>query len=262
MNMSLAQDTNESYSDPSDLTAFLVQRMDEGSDSLSLEGPAVTGEVEESSEVQEVTSISKMEVEGMDHVPWYFGCRYSCQICRKTWHYPQAARYHLDSVHKLTRAAYEAQFGTCEVETRIFHCSLCQRTMKCERDIIKYHLEAKHSMSLEDYIDQFPNPVVTVGESRRSNAANHARTANNPLLANLQRLGGSGAGEAGNETGNSNTPWYRGSNFTCIPCQRNFTAQVSYISHINTKHGLNLKEYREQYGNAEEIRQYQCKVPG
>jgi hypothetical protein len=26
--------------------------------------------------------------------------------------------------------------------------------MKCERDIIKYHLEAKHSMSLEEYIEQ------------------------------------------------------------------------------------------------------------
>ena len=57
-------------------------------------------------------------------------------------------------------------------------------------------------------------------------------------------------------------PWYRGSNFTCIPCQRQFTAQVSYISHINSKHGMNLREYREQYGSVEEIRQYQCKVPG
>ena len=37
---------------------------------------------------------------------------------------------------------------------------------------------------------------------------------------------------------------------------------MSYISHINTKHGMNLKEYREQYGNAEQIKQYICKVPG
>ena len=266
--MNMMKGSGDSYeAGPSDLTHFLVQRMDEGMDNVSLDGPAITEEVnsdekETSMDGNNVTSLSTLTVEGMEHVPWYFGCRYSCQICNKVWHYPQAARYHLDSVHKLTRAAYEAQFGTCEVETRIFHCSLCQRTMKCERDIIKYHLEAKHSMSLEDYIDQFPNPVVTVGESRRSNAANHARTANNPLLANLQRLGGPGVSEAGNEAGNSNTPWYRGSNFTCIPCQRNFTAQVSYISHINTKHGLNLKEYREQYGNAEQIKQYDCKVPG
>merc|ERR1719507_1603009 len=258
------KDSSYSYGDPSDLSHFLVQRMDEGVDNVSLEGPAVTEELPIDPPVMDenITSISNLEVEGMENVPWYFGCRYSCQICNKVWHYPQAARYHLDSVHKLTRASYEAQYGTCEVETRIFHCSLCQRTMKCERDIIKYHLEAKHSMSLEDYIDQFPNPVVTVGESRRSNAANHARTANNPLLANLQRLGGSGASEAGNETGNSNTPWYRGSNFTCIPCQRNFTAQVSYISHINTKHGMNLREYREQFGSVEEIKQYMCKIPG
>ena len=266
--MNIMKGSNDSYEDgPSDLTHFLVQRMDEGMDNVSLEGPAITEEVgsEEKGtflDGNNVTSLSTLQVEGMETVPWYFGCRYSCQICNKVWHYPQAARYHLDSVHKLTRAAYEAQFGTCEVETRIFHCSLCQRTMKCERDIIKYHLEAKHSMSLEEYIDQFPNPVVTVGESRRSNAANHARTANNPLLANLQRLGGGAGNEAGSESGNSNTPWYRGSNFTCIPCQRNFTAQVSYISHINTKHGLNLKEYREQYGNAEQIKQYDCKVPG
>jgi hypothetical protein len=26
--------------------------------------------------------------------------------------------------------------------------------MKCERDIIKYHLEAKHAMSLEEYMEQ------------------------------------------------------------------------------------------------------------
>merc|ERR1712233_301091 len=44
--------------------------------------------------------------------------------------------------------------------------------------------------------------------------------------------------------------------------QRQFTAQVSYISHINSEHGMNLREYREQYGSVEEIRQYQCKVPG
>jgi hypothetical protein len=43
----------------------------------------------------------------MEYVPWYFGCRYSCQICNKVWHYPQACRYHLDSVHKLSRAQYE-----------------------------------------------------------------------------------------------------------------------------------------------------------
>ena len=182
------------------------------------------------------------------------------------WHYPQAARYHLDSVHKLSRAQYEAQYGTCEVETRIFHCSLCQRTMKCERDIIKYHLEAKHSMSLEEYIDQFPNPVVTVGESRRSNAANHARTAHTHTPATPTKYGGGQEGGGGGgqeaEVGGGKAPWYRGSNFTCIPCQRNFTAQVSYISHINTKHGMNLKEYREQYGNAEQIKQYVCRVPG
>jgi predicted transcriptional regulator len=262
MTMNMSQEANESFSDAGDLSQFLVQRMDEGSDSLSLEGPAVTGEVGE--EPEEVTSISKMVVEGMDHVPWYFGCRYSCQICQKVWHYPQAARYHLDSVHKLTRAAYESQYGTCEVETRIFHCSICQRSMKCERDIIKYHLEAKHSMSLEEYVEQCPMPVVTIGESRRSNAATHARgtVPGLPLLQRYPGITGSPVKPevlAGQEKG---APWYRGSNFTCIPCQRQFTAQVSYISHINSKHGMNLREYREQYGSVEEIRQYQCKVPG
>merc|ERR1712106_293703 len=135
-------DSNDSYADPSDLSRFLVQRMDEGLDNVSLEGPAITEELPIDPPMDEnITSISTLEVEGMEHVPWYFGCRYSCQICNKVWHYPQAARYHLDSVHKLTRAAYESQYGTCEIETRIFHCSICQRTMKCERDIIKYHLE-------------------------------------------------------------------------------------------------------------------------
>lgn len=256
---------NDSFEGPSDLTHFLVQRMDEGVDNVSLDGPAITEEVMEANGNGNMTSMSTLEVEGMEHVPWYFGCRYSCQICNKFWHYPQAARYHLDSVHKLSRAAYESQYGTCEVETRIFHCSLCQRTMKCERDIIKYHLEAKHQMSLEDYQDQFPNPVVTVGESRRSNAANHARTANVPNHAhNMNKFGSASSSSDAPETEltGGKAPWYRGSSFTCIPCDRNFTAQVSYISHINTKHGMNLKEYREQYGNAEQIKQYICKVPG
>ena len=35
--------------------------------------------------------------------------------------------------------------------------------------------------------------------------------------------------------------------------------QVSYISHINSKHGMNLKEYREHYGAQEEIKQYICR---
>jgi predicted transcriptional regulator/uncharacterized C2H2 Zn-finger protein len=291
MSMPSNQEANESFSDPGDLSQFLVQRMDEGPDQLSIEGPnqlsiegpdqlsiegptqlsiegpAVTSEVNE--EPQEITSMSKLEVEGMDHVPWYFGCRYSCQICKKVWHYPQAARYHLDSVHKLTRAAYEAQYGTCEVETRIFHCSICQRSMKCERDIIKYHLEAKHSMSLEEYVDQCPVPVVTIGESRRSNAATHARGNIPTGMPLLQRFPALNHSPLKQEVGHMMTmnqekgaPWYRGSNFTCIPCQRQFTAQVSYISHINSKHGMNLREYREQYGSVEEIRQYQCKVLG
>jgi hypothetical protein len=34
---------------------------------------------------------------------------------------------------------------------------------------------------------------------------------------------------------------------------------VSYISHINSKHGMNLKEYREHYGAQEEIKQYTCR---
>ena len=155
-------------------------------------------------------------------------------------------------------ATVQAQYGTCEVETRIFHCSICQRTMKCERDIIKYHLEAKHSMSLEDYVDQFPNPIVTIGESRRSNAATHARTAVPPQWTDSSPVKQEGAVEQGN----GKAPWYRGSNFTCIPCSRPFTAQVSYISHINTKHGMNLREYRDQYGSVEEIKQYMCRVPG
>ena len=228
---------NDSYDGPvSDLTHFLVQRMDEGVDNVSLEGPAITEEVMDASS-NTVTSMSTLEVEGMEHVPWYFGCRYSCQICNKFWHYPQAARYHLDSVHKLSRAAYESQYGTCEVETRIFHCSLCQRTMKCERDIIKYHLEAKHQMSLEEYQDQFPNPVVTVGESRRSNAANHARTANAPMSL-LNKFGVNNSSAAASSSSDSTqetelsggkAPWYRGSRFTCIPCDRSFTAQVLSI---------------------------------
>merc|ERR1719384_1533394 len=186
---------NDSYDGPSDLTHFLVQRMDEGLDNVSLDGPAVTEELDSDQtatvmDSSNVTSLSTLEVEGMENVPWYFGCRYSCQICNKVWHYPQAARYHLDSVHKLTRAAYESQYGTCEVETRIFHCSICQRSMKCERNIIKYHLEAKHSMSLEEYVDQCPVPVVTVGESRRSNAATHARGNIQQAMPLLQRFPG------------------------------------------------------------------------
>jgi hypothetical protein len=35
--------------------------------------------------------------------------------------------------------------------------------------------------------------------------------------------------------------------------------KVSYISHINSKHGMNLKEYREHYGAQEEIKQYTCR---
>jgi len=262
----------DTYADPSDLSRFLVQRMDEGLDSVSLEGPAITEELpidppmDDSLPVSDhITSISTLEVEGMEHVPWYFGCRYSCQICNKVWHYPQAARYHLDSVHKLTRAAYESQYGSCEIETRIFHCSICQRTMKCERDIIKYHLEAKHAMSLENYIDQFPNPIVTIGESRRSNAATHARSVT-PSMPMLQMFASPESSPIKTEIPSTDpsgkAPWYRGSNFTCIPCSRHFTAQVSYISHINTKHGMNLREYREQFGSVEEIKQYMCKIPG
>ena len=263
--MVMTKDSSYSYGDPSDLSHFLVQRMDEGVDNVSLEGPAITEEITEEPPVMDenITSMSSLEVEGMENVPWYFGCRYSCQICNKVWHYPQAARYHLDSVHKLTRASYEAQYGTCEVETRIFHCSICQRTMKCERDIIKYHLEAKHSMSLEDYVDQFPRPIVTIGESRRSNAATHARTANTGQSSSVnQSKVGSDLNSSSEEAGLGKAPWYRGSSFTCIPCNRPFTAQVSYISHINTKHGMNLREYRDQFGNAEEIKQYNCRVPG
>ena len=37
-------------------------------------------------------------------------------------------------------------------------------------------VQAKHSMSLEEYEEQVPNPVVTIGESRRSNSASHSRT--------------------------------------------------------------------------------------
>jgi len=259
-------DSNDAYPDPSDLTRFLVQRMDEGMDNVSLDGPAITEELPIDPPMDEnITSISTLEVEGMDHVPWHFGCRYSCQICNKVWHYPQAARYHLDSVHKLTRAAYELQYGTCEIETRIFHCSICQRTMKCERDIIKYHLEAKHAMSLENYIDQIPNPIVTIGESRRSNAATHARAVTPSSLPMLQMFATPESSpiklEMSPDTGGK-APWYRGSKFTCIPCNRHFTAQVSYISHINTKHGMNLREYREQFGSVEEIKQYMCKIPG
>ena len=39
-----------------------------------------------------------------------------------------------------------------------------------------------------------------------------------------------------------------------------FFVKVSYISHINSKHGMNLREYREQFGSQEEINQYTCKV--
>lgn len=137
--------------------------------------------------------------------------------------------------------------------------------MKCERDIIKYHLEAKHAMSLENYIDQFPNPIVTIGESRRSNAATHARSVT-PSMPMLQMFASPESSPIKTEMPPSDpsgkAPWYRGSNFTCIPCSRHFTAQVSYISHINTKHGMNLREYREQFGSVEEIKQYMCKIPG
>merc|ERR1719400_451236 len=77
------KDSSYSYGDPSDLSHFLVQRMDEGVDNVSLEGPAVTEELPIDPPVMDenITSISNLEVEGMENVPWYFGCRYSCQIC-------------------------------------------------------------------------------------------------------------------------------------------------------------------------------------
>ena len=34
---------------------------------------------------------------------------------------------------------------------------------------------------------------------------------------------------------------------------------MSYISHINSKHGMNLREYRAQFGSQEEIKQYNCR---
>ena len=136
--------------------------------------------------------------------------------------------------------------------------------MKCERDIIKYHLEEKHAMSLENYIDQIPNPIVTIGESRRSNAATNARavTPSMPMLQMFTTPETSPIKMELPSDSSGKAPWYRGSKFTCIPCNRHFTAQVSYISHINTKHGMNLREYREQFGSVEEIKQYMCKIPG
>ena len=100
---------------PGDLSSFLVQNMQEGVDSVTLDGPVITEEVslDEGSSLtdadlsssddyglhqaelphhhpdESVTSMSLLEVEGMDYVPWYFGCRYGCQICGKYWHYPQ-----------------------------------------------------------------------------------------------------------------------------------------------------------------------------
>merc|ERR1712218_80982 len=69
-----------------DMTHFLVQRMDEGLDNVSLEGPAVTQEPGTDTDTAgAVSSLSSLEVEGLEHVPWYFGCRYSCQICSKVW---------------------------------------------------------------------------------------------------------------------------------------------------------------------------------
>jgi len=97
--------------------------------------------------------------------------------------------------------------------------------MKCERDIIKYHLEAKHSMSLESYIKQFPNPVVTVGESRRSNASSAAQ-ANPPMVQIFGDFDDTPAKSDVSQDGSKKSPWYRGSSFSCVPCNRNFTAQV------------------------------------
>ena len=68
-----------------------------------------------------VLDTCSLQVEGMEYVPWYFGCRYSCQICQKVWHYPQACRYHLDSVHKLSRAQYEVR--PSEYNIRYIHTS-------------------------------------------------------------------------------------------------------------------------------------------
>ena len=51
-------------------------------------------------------------VNNMEHVPWYFGCRYSCKLCKKVWHNYTAARMHFYFVHKLTRAEYEVSFKT------------------------------------------------------------------------------------------------------------------------------------------------------
>ena len=89
MNMPNSQEANESYNDPGDLSQFLVQRMDEGPDQLSIaegegsndisnedpaqlsiEGPAVTSEVSE--EPQEITSMSKLVVEGQ---LWAYGLK-------------------------------------------------------------------------------------------------------------------------------------------------------------------------------------------
>ena len=61
-----------------------------------------------------ITSISGLPVEGGVHMPWYYGCRYSCRICNKIWHYPQLARIHFYSVHKLTKADYEVSKKTNE----------------------------------------------------------------------------------------------------------------------------------------------------
>ena len=50
--------------------------------------------------------------------------------------------------------------------------------------------------------------------------------------------------------------------FLTITTTHKFPRQVSYISHINSKHGMNLREYREEFGSQEDIRQYTCLVPG
>ena len=210
-------------------------------------------------------------------------CEYQCLECGKMYHDVGGIQQHVRASHGMDTATYKAKHGRPKMMTKEvkYTCVVCQRNVQACRHGLEQHA-GTHKMSLhqlymaEMAANGMPMPPDAAGDGNSNHESllsevtyeeeTHSPYMNSPMNHSKSALfNHSMAGSRFRSDDPNFIKWRNRCEYQCLECGKVINEMTRAIKHVQGKHGLDCKTYKEKHGlttmMTKEVR-YQCTFRG
>ena len=85
-------------------------------------------------------------------IPWYNGCLYSCQLCKRQFFEKVPFKQHVENVHEIFFEEYQEKHEEQGTLKNTHECEVCGKGVLWNKGSLERHITKQHDITLEKFL--------------------------------------------------------------------------------------------------------------